>query len=217
MGKGFYLALGTAGVGSLSVGGLVVLKSWKEPKITSSIKEKYSLSLLDISKDTDIWNKKYSSLSKYSPNHPTLKQALSKSKTSNVNEAKELLKSGCLKIYESDANDPNNLQDFQSLCSRTNEDATKSNGGWIQDEISKSNTNKWDAALNKLKNHGTSDNWDLDETLRNLKQAIQGSSNTFSEDNRSRLKAWCDAIKAAIFKGDKSEEFRSQEAFCKSN
>ncbi|CBY92385.1 hypothetical protein HF1_03770 [Mycoplasma haemofelis str. Langford 1] len=218
MGKGAYLALGTAGAGSLGVGGLVALKPWEESKVVVSIKQKYPLAILDASKDTDIWNKKYSNLSKSSPHHPILKKALSKSKAPNADEtgAKELLKSGCSKIYESNVDNPNNFQDFKSLCSKTNEDATKSNAHWIQEETSKSSGNKWDTVLTSLKSHETSNNWILDKTLEELKQAIQGA-NTFSEDNRNKLKAWCDATRLEVFKGEETEEFRSQEAFCKSN
>ncbi|AEW45167.1 hypothetical protein MHC_01505 [Mycoplasma haemocanis str. Illinois] len=218
MGKGIYFALGTAGAGGLGVGGLVVLKS-RQPSSTktiTSIREKYSVALLNAKGDADIWTKKYTALETYSPNHPILKDAASKKSGANPNEEeiKKILKDGCEAIYSSDAQEPHNFSDFKALCSKTNENATGSGKNWVTDEPSKADTNKWDNVLTTLKNHDIFNKWILDSTLLALKEEIKNDQ-TFSQEKRTKLKDWCNSVKSGIFLGEESPEFKSQEDFCK--
>ncbi|AEG72660.1 hypothetical protein MHF_0384 [Mycoplasma haemofelis Ohio2] len=220
MGKGAYLALGTAGAGGLGAGGVMALKPWQshEQEKSTSIRDKYSVALLNAKGDDTIWDKKYEALGgTYSPHNSFLQQASSKKKGNSPNkeEIKGLLKSGCEEIYSSDSDNSHNFADFKALCSKTNENATKEGKNWISDAASGSGNNKWDTVLTSLKSHDISSKWALDSTLSTLKSEIQESQNTFVQDKREKLQRWCNSNKLEIFKGEESLEFKSQEEFCK--
>ncbi|CBY92388.1 hypothetical protein HF1_03800 [Mycoplasma haemofelis str. Langford 1] len=221
MGKGAYLALGTAGAGGLGAGGLIASKPWQStskevPKVVASIKDKYSVALLDPTKDETIWIKKYDVLKSSSPNNLTLQEALKKSKDPNKNEeeAKRLMKEGCKEIYESKIDDSKSFSDFRQLCSKNNEDASKA-GDWNTDDVTTSN-NKWDKALKKLKEHNIDTNDELDSLLVALKESIGANqTTTFDQALRTKVKDWCTNARGEMFEGENSIKFKNQETFCK--
>ncbi|AEW45165.1 hypothetical protein MHC_01495 [Mycoplasma haemocanis str. Illinois] len=222
MGKGVYFSLGTVGAGGLGIGGLISLKSWQshekeKSKVITSIRDKYSTALLNTKSDDTLWEKKYEALGTYSPQNNILRNASSKKKGNNPNkkEIQKLLKSGCEEIYSSDSDNSHNFEDFKTLCSKTNENASKAGKSWISDATSENGTNKWDSALALLKSHDISAKWALDNTLSSLKHEIQRDQSTFTQEKRDKLKGWCDSNRTRIFKGKESPEFKSQEDFCK--
>ncbi|CBY92374.1 hypothetical protein HF1_03660 [Mycoplasma haemofelis str. Langford 1] len=219
MTKGSFLALGTAGAGGLGAGGLMAFKPWQSTpeekvKVATSIREKYSAALLDSTQDGSIWEKKYTTLKTSTPNNPTLKQAVEKSKTSpeSKDEALRLLKEGCASIYDSKVDDLKSFSDFKTLCSKSNDDASKASGAWIADEAS-ANNNKWDSSLTKLRDH----NQELIPTLSSLKEEIKAHQNStpFAQDIRTKIKDWCTQVRGELFEGENSTQFQNQEAFCK--
>ncbi|AEG72687.1 hypothetical protein MHF_0411 [Mycoplasma haemofelis Ohio2] len=220
MTKGSFLALGTAGAGGLGAGGLMAFKPWQSTpeekvKVATSIREKYSAALLDSTQDGSIWEKKYTSLKASTPNNPTLKKAVEKSKapSESKEEALKLLKEGCASIYDSKVDDLKSFSDFKTLCSKSNDDASKASGTWIADEASANNNNKWDSSLTKLRDYGQ----ELIPTLSSLKEEIKThqSSTSFSPDIRTKIKDWCTQVRGELFEGENSTQFQNQEAFCK--
>ncbi|AEW45188.1 hypothetical protein MHC_01610 [Mycoplasma haemocanis str. Illinois] len=218
MGKVAYLTVGVAGAGGLSIGGLIAFKPWPHnntevSKVAVSIKERYSIALLDPSKDEAIWTKKYEILKTSSPHNSALRAALEKSKEPNKNEveAKRLLKEGCKEIYESQVDDSAAFSDFKKICSKNNEDASKT-GDWNTDEVTASN-NKWDKALEALNKHNGNE---LDSQLSELKKEIKPAQpTTFDQTLRTKVKNWCSSTRGEMFEGEYSIKFKNQEAFCK--
>ncbi|AEW45680.1 hypothetical protein MHC_04120 [Mycoplasma haemocanis str. Illinois] len=212
--KSLMLSLGGLGAGGVGLGGLLVMKSWASKKETFS--DKYKHSLLDDFKDDVIWGRKYVALKTTKPTHPKLMRAYieaTKKPTENEQEAKILLKAGCKDIYESPFEDSKYQNDFKSYCSLTNLDVS-SNQTWNSETTDKTPNNKWDTSLGALKNHDIKAKGNLVETLETLKSLIQGKD-TFEKENRDSLKGWFDAVKAEIFMGSDSTEFKNQELYCK--
>ncbi|AEG73124.1 hypothetical protein MHF_0860 [Mycoplasma haemofelis Ohio2] len=209
------LLLPLAGLGSATaagVGGYMLAKGNNE-STEKTFRSEYSLAVLG---DTNsLWDSKFEALknsNQSTPIQPELISAKAKfAVQTSHEEAKRLQKEGCRKIYDSKIEGTAYLQDFQKYCSKTIKDGISE--AWITQE--KSDSQKWDPKLTKLKTHNDSENGELDATLKNLKSQLSGgTNNNWNDDKREVLKGWCDGVKGEIFIGDKDPKFIHAKLYC---